>query len=213
MRQAKAIGAWLQSLDMAGERVLLLYPSSIDYIAAFFGCQMAGAVAVPAYPPRANKPMPRIQAILADAGAKAALTTAAVKANVQRQFDAAPSLKSLQWLATDETPAGIEATWQPPAITPDSLSFLQYTSGSTGDPKGVMVSHGNLIHNLHMMQHGLEMPDDSMWVTWLPMYHDMGLIGSILEPMYMGGAAPCCRRLPSCKGRRVGCRRSLATAA
>ena len=188
-RQAKAIGAWLQSLDLAGERVLLLYPSGIDYIAAFFGCQMAGAVAVPAYPPRANKPMPRIQAILADAGAKAALTTAAVKANVQRQFDTAPSLKSLQWLASEETPAGIEATWQPPSITPDSLSFLQYTSGSTGDPKGVMVSHGNLIHNLHMMQHGLEMPDESMWVTWLPMYHDMGLIGSILEPMYMGGAS------------------------
>lgn len=187
-RNARAIAAWLQEMGLAGERVLLLYPSGTEYIAAFFACQLAGAVAVPAYPPRANRPMPRIQAILADAGAKAALTTSAIKANVQRQFDASPDLKALLWLATDEVPAGLEAAWQDPAVTPDSLSFLQYTSGSTGDPKGVMVSHGNLIHNLHMMRHGLEMPDESMWVTWLPMYHDMGLIGGILEPMYMGGA-------------------------
>ncbi len=187
--RVRAIAVLLQEREAASERVLILYPSGLDYIAAFFGCLAAGAVAVPAYPPRPNRPMPRIEAILADSGATIALTTSAILANVSRQFDAIPALRALSWLATDLLDVQLAANFRPEKLTASSLAFLQYTSGSTGDPKGVMVSHGNLLHNLALMRQGLMMPDASRWVTWLPMYHDMGLIGGILEPMFMGGSS------------------------
>ncbi len=187
-QRTRAIATRLQRLNLAGERVLILYPSGLDYIAAFFGCLAAGAVAVPAYPPRPNRPMTRLSAILADSGAKAAVTTRSLLASIERQFNGAPDLRRLKWLTTDELDPA-DSAYRPQRITGQTLAFLQYTSGSTGDPKGVMVSHGNLLHNLALMRQGLELPDDSRWVTWLPMYHDMGLIGGILEPMFMGGSS------------------------
>ncbi|MEJ2150129.1 MAG: fatty acyl-AMP ligase, partial [Chloroflexota bacterium] len=186
-RQARATAAWLQGLGAAGERALLLYPPGLDFIANYFGCLYAGVVAVPAYPPRLNRPVPRIQAIVEDSEAAFALTTTAILEDIEQRFEQAPELQALRWLNTEAPPSGIEETWQEPGIGPDTLAFLQYTSGSTSTPKGVQVSHGNLISNLAMIQFGMRIDPTGSGVFWLPSYHDMGLIGGILEPMYING--------------------------
>lgn len=186
-RQARAIGAWLESHNAGGERALLLYPPGLEYIASFFGCLYAGVTAVPAYPPRLNRPVPRIQAIVDDSKSTFALTTSTILHNIEQRFEHAPDLKALHWLNTEQVPAGIEADWHHPEITSDTLAFLQYTSGSTSQPKGVMLTHGNLMHNLKAIRHGFQLDDNASGVFWLPSYHDMGLIGGILEPMYING--------------------------
>ena len=189
-RQARAIGAWLESQDLKGQRALLLYPPGLDFIATFFGCQYAAVVAVPAYPPRMNRAPSRIQAIAADAGATVALTTDAVLERIRPLIDQTSDLKGLRWLSTDRTAhgadQGYERQWLPPRITGDTLAFLQYTSGSTGTPKGVMLSHSNLLHNSALIAHAFEHTRSASGVFWLPCYHDMGLVGGILQPLYVG---------------------------
>ena len=184
-RQARAIGAWLESQDLKGQRALLLYPPGLDFIAAFFGCQYAAVVAVPVYPPRMNRAPSRIQAIAADAGATVALTTDAVLERIRPLIDQTSDLKGLRWLSTDRTAHGADQ-WQPPQITGDTLAFLQYTSGSTGTPKGVMLSHSNLLHNSALIAYAFEHTRSASGVFWLPSYHDMGLVGGILQPLYVG---------------------------
>lgn len=186
-RRARAIGAWLESFGASGERALLLYPPGLDYIASFFGCLYAGVTAVPAYPPRLNRPVPRIQSIVADSQPSFALTTTTILNNLEQRFEHTPDLQALTWLNTEQVPAGLEADWRHPDISPDTLAFLQYTSGSTSKPKGVMLSHGNLMHNLKAIHHGFQLNASDSGVFWLPSYHDMGLIGGILEPMYISG--------------------------
>jgi amino acid adenylation domain-containing protein len=176
----------LQRLDAAGERVLLLYPPGLEYIVAFFGCLYAGAVAVPAYPPQLNRPAPRIQSIVADAQATIALTTAHILGNMEQRFAHAPDLAALRWLTIDESADGLDQSRQLRQVTTDTLAFLQYTSGSTSTPKGVMLTHGNLLHNLSLIQSCFGHSADSRGVIWLPPYHDMGLIGGILQPLYAG---------------------------
>ena len=185
-RQARAIAASLQSLVAPGERVLLLYPPGLEFIAAFFGCLYAGVVAVPAYPPRRNQKMSRLQAIVADAQATVALTTTSVLGNIEGKLTENPELASLHWLATDNIGSVRANEWQEPALSSNTLAFLQYTSGSTGTPKGVMVSHRNLLHNLGVIHRGFEHTPNSQGVIWLPPYHDMGLIGGVLQPLYGG---------------------------
>ncbi len=146
-RQARAIAASLQHHTAAGERALLLYPPSLHFIAAFFGCLYAGVVAVPAYPPHRKRSMPRLKAIMADAQATVVLTTGEILSQVEGLLALDPSLAAVRWLATDEIDEELASEWQAPALDRDSLAFLQYTSGSTGKPKGVMVTHGNLLHN------------------------------------------------------------------
>nr|QEO74515.1 AMP-dependent synthetase and ligase [uncultured bacterium] len=186
--QARAIGALLQSYGAAGERVLLLYPPGLSYIAAFFGCLYAGAVAVPAYPPRLNQSLGRLQSIVADAEAGFVLTTSAILSKVEAFFDHAPLLKKMRWLDTESVGAqrGLATDWREPRVVADTLAFLQYTSGSTSAPKGVMVSHGNLLHNERMIQLACEHDERSTFAGWLPLYHDMGLIGNVLQPLYIG---------------------------
>ena len=185
-RRARAIGAWLESHNLCGERALLLYPPGLEFITAFFGCLYAGVVAVPVYPPRRNRSLERIQAIADDAEAKVALTTDPVLERVENLIDETPHLKELTWLATshlkDETAEG----WEMPDIHADTLAFLQYTSGSTGTPKGVMLDHANLVHNSALISYGFEHSRSGTGVYWLPSYHDMGLIGGILQPLYVG---------------------------
>jgi acyl-CoA synthetase (AMP-forming)/AMP-acid ligase II len=186
-RQARAIAAWLGNLGAAGERALLLYPPGLDFIAAFFGCLYAGVTAVPAYPPRLNRPVPRIQGIVADAHATVALTTTEILASLEQRFEHTPDLRALRWLNTQHLPSGAETEWRPPHISPQTLAFLQYTSGSTSQPKGVMLTHANLLHNLKLIRSGFRTDEHARGVIWLPSYHDMGLIGGILEPIFMGG--------------------------
>ena len=185
-RKARAIGAWLESLGLAGQRALLLYPPGLDFITGFFGCLYAGVIAVPVYPPRRNRSMARIQAIADDARARVALTTEEVLHRVEPLIDATPHLKHLAWLDTSHVPHAIDQQWQMPHVHADTLAFLQYTSGSTGSPKGVVLSHANLLHNSALISYAFEHTQSVVGVFWLPSYHDMGLIGGILQPLYIG---------------------------
>ncbi|NET83516.1 MAG: fatty acyl-AMP ligase [Moorea sp. SIO1F2] len=185
-QQAQAIAFHLQSIYSPGETALLLYPPGLDYICAFFGCLYAGVVAVPAYPPRPNRSLVRVQAIVKDSLARVALTTQAILSNLERRFTQAPELKTLHWLATENINGNLAQSWQQAAIDGSTLAFLQYTSGSTAAPKGVMISHSNLVHNSAAIYQYFEHTDQSSVVSWLPMYHDMGLIGGILQPLYGG---------------------------
>ncbi len=188
-QQAQAIAVTLQSLVAPGDRALMLYPSGLEFIAAFFGCLYAGVVAVPAYPPRQNQRLSRLQAIVTDAQAKVTLTTNALLNNIQTQFAQDPELADLNCLATDQISVDRAQLWQEPALSSSSIAFLQYTSGSTGTPKGVMVSHGNLLHNEQMVEVGFGHTQKTIFVGWLPLFHDMGLIGNVLQPLYLG--IPC----------------------
>lgn len=185
-RRARAIAAWLDAQGMRGQRALLLYPAGLDFIAAFFGCLYAGVVAVTAYPPRRNRSLDRLEAIVSDADARCALTVEAVLDRIQPVLCDSPAMQRLQWLTTDHTPGGIESEWTRPHVTEASLAFLQYTSGSTGVPKGVMLTHGNLMHNSALICQAFEHDATCRAAYWLPNYHDMGLVGGILQPIYAG---------------------------
>ncbi|NBD14048.1 non-ribosomal peptide synthase/polyketide synthase, partial [Corallococcus silvisoli] len=172
-----------------GARAVLLYPPGLDYIAGFFGCLYAGLVAVPAYPPdpsRLERTLPRLRAIIEDSRATVVLTTSFILSMKDFLLDQAPELGGLRWVGTDALEAGAEEAWRAPVARRDTLAFLQYTSGSTGTPKGVMLTHGNLLHNLEAIGRSFRAGADSTGVIWLPPYHDMGLIGGILEPLYGG---------------------------
>ncbi|GAB1544685.1 fatty acyl-AMP ligase [Scytonema sp. NUACC21] len=185
-RKARAIAAHLQSLNAASCRALLLYPPGLEFIAAFFGCLYASVVAVPAYPPRPNQNMLRLQAIVSDAGATLGLSTSSLLGNIQSRFPENPEFANLYWLATDNLDSNLSEAWQEPEVYTSHLAFLQYTSGSTGTPKGVMVSHGNLLHNCVLIQKSFGDTPKSRGVSWLPPYHDMGLIGGVIQPLYVG---------------------------
>ena len=185
--RAEAIAAYLKTKTASGDRALLLYPAGLDFITAFLGCLYAGVIAVPAYPPRRNQSLERLQAIAQDSEAVLALTTQKVVADVQKHWDEDPLSSRLQWLATDAHLPEDKNTSKTISPNPESLAFLQYTSGSTGTPKGVMVSHGNLIHNSKVIYTCFESSLDHVGVSWLPFHHDMGLIGGVLQTIYGGG--------------------------
>ncbi|HEY9768531.1 MAG TPA: thioester reductase domain-containing protein [Coleofasciculaceae cyanobacterium] len=185
-RRAREIGTYLQFINGAGSRALLLYSPGLEFITAFFGCLFASVVAVPIYPPKRNQKMSRLQAIVKDAEASTVLTTRSELTKISSQFPEYSKLSSLQWIATDNLVSDGETNWQQPVVNSDSLAFLQYTSGSTGVPKGVMVSHGNLLHNLASIHQSFDHGTNSKGVIWLPPYHDMGLIGGVLQPIYGG---------------------------
>ena len=185
-RQARAIAVRLVSEGLAGERALLLYPAGLEFISAFFGCLYAGVVAVPVYPPRRNRSLDRIQAVADDCAAKVALSTDQVIQRVEPLIDETPHLKQLNWLATCAMLDGSGEDWRPPEVDEQTVAFLQYTSGSTGVPKGVMLTHANLLHNSALISYAFEHTRSGSGVYWLPCYHDMGLIGGILQPVYLG---------------------------
>ncbi|HSF39289.1 MAG TPA: amino acid adenylation domain-containing protein, partial [Thermoanaerobaculia bacterium] len=186
--RARAIAAVLQERGLGGERILLLFPPGLDFVAAFFGCLYAGAVAVPCYPPRSERNLSRLLSIADDASPRAALTCAAVSPAIPRWQKAAPELERIAWIDVDALPPRTEAAWLEPGIGSSTLAFLQYTSGSTSTPKGVMVSHGNLVHNELLIQHAFGQRESSLVVGWLPLYHDMGLIGNVLQPLWSGAS-------------------------
>lgn len=188
-QQAQSIAARLQTLTTPGDRALVISPPGFDFIISFFGCLYAGVVAVPV-PPGSNQQVSRIQAISDDAQAKVILTNGSMVAKLQRQFRHIPSLQALSWLVIDQPQNGGELAWQEVALTGNTLALLQYTSGSTSAPKGVMVSHQNFLANVDLIRRALGPDFDSEMlslhtgVSWLPMYHDMGLM-HVLEPLYL----------------------------
>ncbi|CAM2065874.1 Amino acid adenylation domain-containing protein [Sulfidibacter corallicola] len=183
--RADAVAARLQGAYPEGSRVLLLFPQGLDFVAAFFGCLQAGMVAVPAYPPRANHHFRRLSAIVADCDASAILTTEAQCDSANRRLHDPKSNQPLETIAVDRLPNRRTST----RIQPDDgqrLAFLQYTSGSTGDPKGVMVSHRNLWINCASLDRTEPLGPGDAILSWLPAFHDMGLIYGILVPVFKG---------------------------
>ncbi|NBD08734.1 non-ribosomal peptide synthetase [Corallococcus silvisoli] len=188
-QKARAIAAALQARGAQGQRALLLYPPGLDYIAGFFGCLYAGVIAVPIYPPdpmRLARTLPRLLAISQDAQATVALTTDFIYGMGEMLFEQAPELRELHWIATDTLDAEVAEGWRDPGVATDTRVFLQYTSGSTSSPKGVVLTHGNLLHNSKLIHSCFGHSTESQGVIWLPPYHDMGLIGGILQPLYGG---------------------------
>jgi 8-amino-7-oxononanoate synthase len=184
--RAAGVAAELVDRRLAGQRALLLYPAGLDFIVAFFGCLLARVVAVPAYPPRKNHHATRLDAIVGDAEASIVLTTRGTIGRLERIVACDSRLHSLPWVATDQLLPALLGDLGGGEAHGSTLAFLQYTSGSTGDPKGVMLTHANLMSNLAHIAQGFGTSASDVSVSWLPLYHDMGLIGGILQPLYAG---------------------------
>ena len=190
--QVRAIAAHLQSFITLQDRILVIYPytAGLEFIASFFACICAGAIAVTSNPPLNNEAIAKLQERVDSCQPKAILTTESflqqIKKKLAKNLDLAPKLNQLPWIATDKISSSEAPKWKEPKIEPDTLAFFQYTSGSTGKPKGVMVTHSNILHNSEIIYQSFEHSAESQGVIWLPMFHDMGLIGGVIQPLYGG---------------------------
>ena len=188
--RARSIAALLQCSTKVGDRALLLIPPGLDFIAAFFGCLYAKVIAVPIFPPhpsRIEKTAPLISRIAADAKSSVALLTSSLLDGLRSKNAIRDEFGNMKLLVidTDKVNDWTEK-WQQPEIGANDIAFLQYTSGSTTIPRGVVVSHSNLFHNLGLIEKCFGQSSESHAVIWLPPYHDMGLVGGILQPLYSG---------------------------
>ncbi|MDN4497792.1 non-ribosomal peptide synthetase [Pseudomonas mosselii] len=191
-QRARTIAAALQARAGFGERAVLLFPSGPDYVAAFFGCLYAGVIAVPAYPPESSRQhhQERLLSIIDDAEPRLLLTVEALCDSLQG-LEALAGASAPGLLAVDRLDPQLAGQWREPQLKGNDIAFLQYTSGSTALPKGVQVSHGNLVANEQLIRQGfgIDLNPDDVIVSWLPLYHDMGLIGGLLQPIFSG--VPC----------------------
>ncbi len=185
--RARAVAVLLQCRNLQDQRVLLLYPPGLDFIVAFFGCLYARAVAVPSSMPQTRRGLARLQAIADDAQAVCVLTTRQVLSRIELlQDERASWTRHIDWLTTDAIADDVATDWREPLTNSDALAYLQYTSGSTATPKGVMVTHGNVLENSAYIRHGFEHGPQSVSLSWLPHFHDMGLVDGIIQPLYSG---------------------------
>jgi acyl-CoA synthetase (AMP-forming)/AMP-acid ligase II len=185
-RRSRAIGAAVAKYVDPGARVLVMFPPSIEFVPAFFGVLYAGGIAVPAYPPaggRADRTIERLRGMVADSGAALIVAPHSIRESVRTCVE---GVRELPWLAPESVDDDRADDWRAPAITGDSLALLQYTSGSTSAPRGVMVSHANLLHNLAATHRDGRYDRDSVSISWLPINHDMGLINGVLQPVFSG---------------------------
>ena len=190
--QARSIGALLQQHHVQGERALLLYPQRLDVIAAFFGCLYAGIIPIPAPAPEASRfkrTIPRLQAIAKDAQATIVLTTSEIISIVAEARFAIPEFQKMHWLTTEDIAIELAQNWRNPDVKDNDLAYLQYTSGSTSTPKGVMISHKNIMFHCANLQEACGYTPDSATVTWMPYFHDYGLVEGLIVPLYNG--TPC----------------------
>ncbi|HEY6248576.1 MAG TPA: fatty acyl-AMP ligase, partial [Candidatus Angelobacter sp.] len=196
-RRARAIASLLQKEAKPGQRALLLLPSGLEFIASFLGCLYAGVIAVPAFP-FSSGPSRRgeswFRAIASDAQPCVAFAPSEMITKLP-QAGNEPLVSAFRWISPELVDLSLANQWHEPALGEATIAFLQYTSGSTSSPKGVMVSHGNLLHNMKVIQTVCRTSENSTVVTWLPLFHDMGLIGTVLQPLYLG--APCVLMSPT----------------
>jgi thioester reductase-like protein len=183
--QARALGACLQSLGALGQRILLLYPPGLELTVGFFGCLYAGGIAVTTYVPRPDQPLPKLEAVAASCQAKLVLTTKSLLPYLENRFCESPELTNIQLIASDKIDLTLALKWEEPDLDSSTLALLQYTSGSTGNPKGVMLSHGNVLHNLAMLHEAFQITPETRFVSWMPLNHNSGLIGGALLPVYV----------------------------
>ena len=188
-QRARAVAQWLQQRTQPGDRVLLMFEEGHDYLYAFFGCMYAGALAVAVHPPdprKLHRTLPRLLSICTDAEIAVVLTTAHIAKGAKPALVDDPTLGKAHWLSMEDLGNDNIKSWQNPNIGPSTLAYLQYTSGSTSTPKGVMISHHNLIHQLHDFDTGYDHSPDSVMVTWLPATHDLGLVYGRLMALFIG---------------------------
>jgi acyl-CoA synthetase (AMP-forming)/AMP-acid ligase II len=188
-RQVRAIAASLQKHNAYGERALLLYPQGLEVIAAFCGCLYAGVIAIPVPPPesgRLKRTLPRLRSIVKDAQATIALTTAGIFDLIATVKDEFPEFEQMRWINTAEIDLNLADEWVDPQVDKDRLAYLQYTSGSTSTPKGVMLTHYNLMHHSRYLQQACGYDTKSVTVTWMPYFHDYGLVEGTIVPLYNG---------------------------
>ena len=183
-KQAHAIGVALRQLDADGKRALLLYEPGLEFIPAFFGCSFGKAVAVPAYLPRPKQKDDRLRSIINNCEPAFVLTTSALLEKSAAWNDGVEELRKLKWIATDTLPD--QSQDAEPQISGDDLALLQYTSGSTATPKGVMITHDNILSNLTQIDEVTGHSNDSLSVSWLPSFHDLGLIYGVIYPIFKG---------------------------
>ncbi|AUH38868.1 type I polyketide synthase [Streptomyces sp. CMB-StM0423] len=188
--RVRAIAAALRERVPAGERALIMCPAGLDYVTSFFACLYAGVLAVPVYPPDPAflmRTLPRLTGVIEDADPGVILAPAETVALADRFAEQAPALRDIAWLTVDDLDPAAADAWRHPGSVREDIAFLQYTSGSTSRPKGVMVSHGNLLHNIAAMNSRFFAGDPAQhMVSWLPPFHDMGLIFGLLTPAYVG---------------------------
>jgi acyl-CoA synthetase (AMP-forming)/AMP-acid ligase II/acyl carrier protein len=193
--RAMAIAAELQTLAPPGERALLLFPPGLEFISAFFGCLYAGIVAVPAAIPNRNRMTASIEAVFEASRPSLVLSTADHREQAKRTYASqgtrysGSGLAERPWIAVDRIGPERGHAWHDLQVGGRQIAFLQYTSGSTSLPKGVMLSHDQLLHNASLIQDAFHTTTESRAVFWLPLYHDMGLIGGVIQPVYCGGSS------------------------
>jgi acyl-CoA synthetase (AMP-forming)/AMP-acid ligase II/acyl carrier protein len=184
--RARSVAAWLTGNGRQDQTVLLLYPAGLPFLAVFLGCLYSRVIAIPAPlpldDPRGRK---RLAGIVEDAGVRLVLTDTASLEPLARAF-AEHGMPQVECVATDGLPVADQDGWSGPDIGPETVAFLQYTSGSTSEPKGVVVRHANLLHNVDLIWTQVGRPRTGTFVGWLPHYHDMGLVGLLLPPLHAG---------------------------
>ncbi len=184
--RSKALGASMQEYGEKGDRVLLLFPAGLDYIASIFSCFYSGFIAVPAYPPRRNQKIHRLKSIIEDSKAKICILSHKVYETIERNFSEDPDLQNINWIIYEDIKDDNYKNFKEPLIKEDDIALIQYTSGSTGSPKGVMLTQLNLLYNSEYIRQAFDFNENSVGVNWLPIFHDMGLIGGVLQAAYLG---------------------------
>ncbi|MDO8755483.1 MAG: AMP-binding protein, partial [Anaerolineales bacterium] len=181
-KAVKLMAAYLQGVAEPGQRALLVYPTSLEFIIAMYACLYAGIVPIPTNPPGANRSAQRLDAIARDARASLVLTTPDFQSAFISSADQYPDFAALRWVTRDSLRASPERVWQPIHPRPEDIAFMQYTSGSTNIPKGVIISHRNFSHQMHALHASRSLEysrDDSAILSWTPLFHDMGLLVGI----------------------------------
>ena len=184
--RAQAIAVQLQRGQLAGQAVLLAFPPGLEFVAALYGCFYANVVAVPVYPPRPGRIDQRLESIAQDCAAECVLTVSSLANDWENRCQLLDRLRGVRPLATERWRESGSLPELPGPRADDQTAIIQYTSGSTGDPRGVMLSHRNLMHNSWLIARTFDVGVTGVGLSWCPTYHDMGLVGGVLKPAYIG---------------------------